>query len=103
MVQATLARWSRIDILVNVAGGAERKPVVEMTAADWDYVVDMNLKSAFLCFSSSAASDAPTKVRQDREHLLHLWFHRQRHPFELCGGESRSRRFHRFARVGGGQ
>jgi 3-oxoacyl-[acyl-carrier protein] reductase len=49
MMQATLARWSRIDILVNVAGGAERKPVVEMTAADWDYVVDMNLKSAFLC------------------------------------------------------
>lgn len=49
MVQAALDRWSRIDILVNVAGGAERKPVVEMTAADWDYVVDMNLKSAFLC------------------------------------------------------
>jgi len=49
MVQAALDRWSRIDILVNVAGGAERKPVVEMTAADWDYVVNMNLKSAFLC------------------------------------------------------
>ena len=49
VMQETLAHWSRIDILVNVAGGAERKPVVEMTAADWDYVVDMNLKSAFLC------------------------------------------------------
>jgi 3-oxoacyl-[acyl-carrier protein] reductase len=49
MVRAVLARWSRIDILVNVAGGAERKPVVEMTASDWDHVVDMNLKSAFLC------------------------------------------------------
>lgn len=49
LVQAVLARWGRIDILINVAGGAERKPVVEMTAADWDHVVDMNLKSAFLC------------------------------------------------------
>jgi 3-oxoacyl-[acyl-carrier protein] reductase len=49
VMQAVLDRWSRVDILVNVAGGAERKPVVEMTAADWDYVVDMNLKSAFLC------------------------------------------------------
>ena len=49
MMQNVLDRWSRIDILVNVAGGAERKPVVEMTVADWDYVVDMNLKSAFLC------------------------------------------------------
>jgi NAD(P)-dependent dehydrogenase (short-subunit alcohol dehydrogenase family) len=59
MMQATLARWGRIDILVNVAGGAERKPVVEMTAADWDYVVDMNLKSAFLC--SQAALPAMFK------------------------------------------
>jgi NAD(P)-dependent dehydrogenase (short-subunit alcohol dehydrogenase family) len=49
MVQAALSRWQRIDILVNVAGGAERIPVVEMTAADWDHVVDMNLKSVFLC------------------------------------------------------
>jgi 3-oxoacyl-[acyl-carrier protein] reductase len=49
MLQAALDRWQRIDILVNVAGGAERIPVVEMTAADWDHVVDMNLKSVFLC------------------------------------------------------
>ncbi len=49
MVGAALDRWGRIDILVNVAGGADRKPVIEMTAADWDHIVDMNLKSAFLC------------------------------------------------------
>ncbi len=59
MVQSTLERWRRIDILVNVAGGAERKPVVEMTATDWDHVVDMNLKSAFLC--SQAALPAMLK------------------------------------------
>jgi 3-oxoacyl-[acyl-carrier protein] reductase len=49
MVQATLDRWGRIDILINVAGGADRKLVVDMTAADWDHIVDMNLKSVFLC------------------------------------------------------
>jgi 3-oxoacyl-[acyl-carrier protein] reductase len=59
MVQSTLDRWGRIDVLVNVAGGAERKPVVEMTATDWDHVVDMNLKSAFLC--SQAALPAMLK------------------------------------------
>ena len=59
MVQSTLDRWGRIDVLVNVAGGAERKPVVEMTATDWDRVVDMNLKSAFLC--SQAALPAMLK------------------------------------------
>jgi NAD(P)-dependent dehydrogenase (short-subunit alcohol dehydrogenase family) len=49
MVQRTVDRWGRIDILVNVAGGADRKPVVEMTETDWDYIVNMNLKSVFLC------------------------------------------------------
>lgn len=61
MTAAVLARWGRIDILVNVAGGAERKPVIEMTADDWDRVVDMNLKSAFLC--SQAALPAMTKQK----------------------------------------
>lgn len=64
MVRSTLDRWSRIDILVNVAGGAERKPVVEMTAADWDHVVDMNLKSAFLC--SQAALPAMLKQKSGK-------------------------------------
>jgi len=49
MVQTTLNRWGRIDILVNVAGGADRKLVVDMTADDWDRIIDMNLKSVFLC------------------------------------------------------
>ena len=49
MVTATLDRWGKIDILVNVAGGAQRKNVVDITAEDWDHVVNMNLKSVFLC------------------------------------------------------
>lgn len=61
MMQSAVDRWGSIDVLVNVAGGAERKPVIEMTAADWDYVVDMNLKSAFLC--SQAALPAMLKRR----------------------------------------
>jgi len=49
MVKATLDRWGKIDILVNVAGGAQRKNVVDISAEDWDRVVNMNLKSVFLC------------------------------------------------------
>jgi NAD(P)-dependent dehydrogenase (short-subunit alcohol dehydrogenase family) len=49
MVKATLDRWGKLDILVNVAGGAQRKNVVDITAEDWDRVVNMNLKSVFLC------------------------------------------------------
>jgi len=49
MVKAALERWGTIDILVNVAGGAERKNIVDVTAEEWDRVIEMNLKSVFLC------------------------------------------------------
>jgi 3-oxoacyl-[acyl-carrier protein] reductase len=61
IVTTTLNRWGRVDILVNVAGGAERKPAIQMTAIDWDRVVDMNLKSVFLC--SQAVLPAMVKQR----------------------------------------
>jgi NAD(P)-dependent dehydrogenase (short-subunit alcohol dehydrogenase family) len=60
MVQTTVDRWGRIDILVNVAGGADRKPVVDMTETDWDYIVNMNLKSVFLC----SQAVLPTMLQQ---------------------------------------
>ncbi len=38
-----------IDILVNNAGVIQEKPTHETTEADWDYVVDTDLKGVFLC------------------------------------------------------
>jgi 3-oxoacyl-[acyl-carrier protein] reductase len=49
MIRGTLERWGRIDILVNVAGGALIKPVIEVAETEWDHVINMNLKSVFLC------------------------------------------------------
>jgi NAD(P)-dependent dehydrogenase (short-subunit alcohol dehydrogenase family) len=61
VIESALERWHRIDILVNVAGGAAVKPVVQITEAEWDAVVDMNLKSVFLC--SQAVLPAMLKQR----------------------------------------
>jgi 3-oxoacyl-[acyl-carrier protein] reductase len=41
--------FKKIDILVNNAGITQDTLFVRMTEADWDAVVDTNLKSAFLC------------------------------------------------------
>jgi NAD(P)-dependent dehydrogenase (short-subunit alcohol dehydrogenase family) len=60
MVQAALDRWGRIDILVNVAGGAQVKPVVDITEADWDHIINTNLKSVFLC----SQAVLPTMMKQ---------------------------------------
>ena len=48
-VGATVDRLGRVDILVNNAGIAIRGMPQEYTEADWDQVVDINLKGAFLC------------------------------------------------------
>jgi NAD(P)-dependent dehydrogenase (short-subunit alcohol dehydrogenase family) len=44
-----VARYGRLDILVNNAGVAVRKPTLELTLADWEKVVDVNLNAVFLC------------------------------------------------------
>jgi 3-oxoacyl-[acyl-carrier protein] reductase len=49
MVAEALKRWRRVDILVNVVGGSFSKTLLEMEEADWDAVVDLNLKSVYLC------------------------------------------------------
>lgn len=38
----------RVDILVNNAGVEREKPLDKLTVADWDFVVNINLRGAFL-------------------------------------------------------
>lgn len=50
VVDETLERLGRLDILVNNAGIIRRADAVDFTEADWDAVIDTNLKSVFfLC------------------------------------------------------
>lgn len=49
MVEKVLATWSRVDVLVNNAGIIRDTLVLRMSEADWDAVLDTNLKGAFLC------------------------------------------------------
>ena len=48
-VGAAFERIGTIDILVNNAGRAARKPAVELSRAEWDAVLDLNLTATFLC------------------------------------------------------
>lgn len=49
MVDAVLARWGRIDVLVNNAGFGITGTVVTIPEEDWDRLMSVNLKGMFLC------------------------------------------------------
>ena len=54
MVDATLRRFDRIDVLVNSAGLAIRAPAVAITEDEWDTVLNVNLKGSFFAAQAFA-------------------------------------------------
>ncbi|MGA2363859.1 MAG: SDR family NAD(P)-dependent oxidoreductase [Candidatus Aminicenantales bacterium] len=74
MVEAVLRRHGRVDVLLNLAGayrgGAD---IATMEERDWDFLMQTNLKSAFLCSKAVLPSmmkkptlDASSALRRGR-------------------------------------
>jgi 3-oxoacyl-[acyl-carrier protein] reductase len=49
LIQTAIDEFSRIDIIVNNAGFTRPAMMLKMTEEEWDQVVDIHLKGAFLC------------------------------------------------------
>ena len=49
LVEHTVATFQRLDVLVNNAGITRDTLLLRMSDADWDAVLNINLKGAFLC------------------------------------------------------
>jgi len=64
MVDKVLAEFGRLDILVNNAGITRDNLIMRMEEADWDLVLDINLKGAFNC--SKAVVRTMMKQRSGR-------------------------------------
>jgi 3-oxoacyl-[acyl-carrier protein] reductase len=54
MIKVPLDTFGGLDILVNNAGITKDKPMLMMPEQDWDDVLDINLKGAFLCTKAAA-------------------------------------------------
>lgn len=64
MIDRAIAEFGRIDILVNNAGTTRDNLIMRMKEADWDLVLNVNLKGAFNC--SKAAIRSMMKQRYGR-------------------------------------
>jgi NAD(P)-dependent dehydrogenase (short-subunit alcohol dehydrogenase family) len=53
--------FGRLDICVNNAGISMQVPAEDMAEADWDRLVDVNLKGVFLCSQAAARLMIPQK------------------------------------------
>ncbi len=64
MVEQAMGRFGKVDILVNNAGITRDDLIMRMEEADWDAVIDINLKGAWNC--SKAVIRAMMKARYGR-------------------------------------
>ena len=67
-VDATAARFGRIDALINNAGVAVFKPLLQTTYDDWRQVMATNLDGPFICTQAVA----PLMLRQGGGSIVHI-------------------------------
>ena len=54
LVDTAAAAFGRLDILINMASVYTLRPFAELSAADWNAVIDVDLRAAFLCAHAAA-------------------------------------------------
>jgi len=54
LVRSVVDTFGRLDILINMASVYVQRPFTDLTAADWDSVIDIDLRAAFLCAHAAA-------------------------------------------------
>lgn len=68
LVQETLERFGRIDILVNCAGIHDDARVINMLQSSWDHVIAVNLSGTFNCVRATL----PAMMKQRYGRIINL-------------------------------
>jgi Short-chain dehydrogenases of various substrate specificities len=106
----------QIDILVNNAGVIAEKPFLDITEAEWEHVLNSDLKSVFLCSQAVLRRMADRGRRHHRQYQFGSrisgaralclilrgqgWRHR---PHPLAGARIRAGHPHQCSRSGAGE
>src|SRR5687767_7958725 len=68
LVDLAMARWGRIDVLVNSAGHGPRAPILELTDEDWHRGLDVYLLNVI----RATRAVAPSMVRQKAGAIINI-------------------------------
>mgnify|MGYP002629546706 CR=1 FL=1 len=68
LIQGALDAYGRVDILVNNVGMARDGYLAKMSEEDWDIVIEVNLKSQFLC----CRAVAPHMMEQKSGRIINI-------------------------------
>ena len=61
LIDETISRFEKIDVLVNCAGIGSLSKVPDITQAEWDKVLNINLRSVFFCSQEVLKHMCPRK------------------------------------------
>ncbi len=68
LVKKALDSYKRVDILVNNAGVAKMTRLLELTEAEWDRTMNINIKGQFLCSKAVIAQ----MIKQERGKIVNI-------------------------------
>lgn len=68
MIKSAVDAFGSVDILVNNAGITRDMLMIKMTEKDWDDVLDINLKGAFMCTKAAAK----VMIKQRRGKIINV-------------------------------
>ena len=68
MVDQVIQTWGQLDILVNNAGITRDKLLIRMTAEEWDAVINVNLRGAYICTKTAL----PHMIRRRQGRIVNI-------------------------------